>query len=319
MNPIKLLFLISIIASCNGGGGGGGGVTQVISGSSLVMVDPYIEGATMCYDENENNQCDDGEPESSPSDSKGNTKFAINLPANVKLIQKEKGLSLGKPFLGTLKAQYDPEFKYVTPITTLLANGVDEEDLKDALGLDDLKVNPMAAIEEGNEQKLGALKASMAISALLASEPNLSVINTVTLDQKISNIDQVFSGQDLNLTTLKAAVIIQEFISFNDVASVSAVVESVKTAIENPTNSGKEIKLTGVTTNDVEVNTVASPSIVRTANFSSLQREPKIFKLTPFSVGGQFLFLTFKTLKKLNLVNRQILIVKSNINPQMKL
>jgi len=300
-NSLALLSLTFALSSCNFLAEGiKGSFSNSFGGSIVVMVDPYIEGATMCYDINENNFCDPDEPESSPSDSKGNTQFAINLPNNAKLIQKEKGLSNGKPFLGNLKTNYDPDFVYVTPITTMMANGAALTDIKneiddtiDAYNLANsisapfsnvaeslLMTNPMAAVEENDPSKLVVLKASMAISTLLADNPDLATI-AGDIDEKYSNINNVIGETVPNETTLKAAVVVQEYISANTGTISGAVLSNIVNQINN--NPGKEIKLTSTTT--VAALDVPAPKIVRLANNNDRYKNSGPIEVL-VSVGG---------------------------------
>jgi hypothetical protein len=285
---ITPLSLILILASCNFLAEGiKGTFSDIYGGSIIVMVDPYIEGATMCYDSNNNNFCDPDEPESSPSDSKGKTQFAINLPNNARLIQKEKGSSNGKPFLGTLKTEYDPEFNYATPITTLLANGILESDIVNqieaaagltigTLSMNDLKTNPMEAVENNDPNKLLALKASMAVTALLAADPDRTTI-AGDINEKYSNINHVIGATVPDAIKLKAAVVVQEYISLNS-GSVSGLdVATLVTTINN--NPNKQIILTNATT--AALIDTPPPSVVKTSDNSPLViASPTIF------VGG---------------------------------
>ncbi len=60
------LLASAILAACGGGGGGGGSPAGGGSISGKV-IDGYIQGATVCLDLNQNNNCDAGEPSTTTS------------------------------------------------------------------------------------------------------------------------------------------------------------------------------------------------------------------------------------------------------------
>jgi hypothetical protein len=73
-----------MLSACGGGGGSivDAVVDVVIPSKTItgVIADGLIQGAVMCYDVNDNNKCDVGEPKSSPSAADGS--FSITIPAS---------------------------------------------------------------------------------------------------------------------------------------------------------------------------------------------------------------------------------------------
>jgi len=245
---LAAFFGFILFVGCNGGGGGPGarssGGAQIVE-REIIMVDPYIEGATMCWDKNESGNCDDNEPESSVSSSKGVIRFSSaitghpnGLPPGVKLVQKLKGVSLGKPFLGNLKTSSD--LPIATPITTLIMNAGGDEDAKElvlaklnaslgAAGIElseeDILKNPMEGVE-GKSNDLKLIVNTMAVNAALIKNPNLALsnepANLVSLPSDVLEtakvLKDVIKPEVINALLdpekiLKTAIVIQEFVA----------------------------------------------------------------------------------------------------------
>jgi len=170
-----------LLAACSGGGdssvdlSGGGPMDQIIA------VDPYIEGAVF-----QEIDADTGAvlQESNLSNEFGRFTFPQPLtPASVvELMDSNKGLHGGAPYQGMLRrvvtaADKDP--LVVSPLTTLLANGITPEELialfNDAgltgLTVADLYADPMNGLADMTtgvtEQHLKLLQASMAADAYM--------------------------------------------------------------------------------------------------------------------------------------------------------
>lgn len=178
--PLLLLLLPAAAAfvGCSGGSSDGPALTSTRSG---VAVDPYIEGAVF------QEVAGDGtlvQRESSPSDHLGRFQFPAPLREGSRVEMKAgaRGTHAGAPFGGLLKRSVGPddgEPLVVSPLTTLLANGIEPDDLLEALwgaglpGLTaaDLLADPMAGLvgetSEVGEAKLRPLQANMAAMALM--------------------------------------------------------------------------------------------------------------------------------------------------------
>lgn len=175
-----LAFLLAAAAlyGCGGESSDGPEATTVRSG---VAVDPYIEGAVF-------QEVTAGgslrQRQSTPSDDQGRFQFSSPLldGSTVEMKPGARGIHAGAPFGGLLKRtvrEGDGEPLVVSPLTTLVANGVTPERLLelltaagfDGLGVEDLATDPMAGlsdrIEEVGVADLRLLQANMAAHALL--------------------------------------------------------------------------------------------------------------------------------------------------------
>jgi len=144
------------LAACGGDGdspatpGGASGMASL----SGVVADGLISGAIVCYDLNDNNRCDSGEPVSSGTGADGGYLLSVPeaeagkhaviamVPATA-IDQDNPGVPVGVPFTLKSPAQADTSLPvFVSPITTIVA------DIMDATGATD----PAAAIEQVRAQ-----------------------------------------------------------------------------------------------------------------------------------------------------------------------
>ncbi len=175
-----LLGILMVIGmqGCGGGGGQDGSANGggVFSG---IAVDPYIAGAIF-----EEVPAVGGAPlqESSPSDAQG--RFAFGKPLTpgslVQMKAGQQGRHNGIPFAGVLKRVVDSQGELVvSPMTTLLANGLSADDVIALLGEaglagithDDLMADPMAGLDGALPlpgQALRRLQAAMAVNAFFS-------------------------------------------------------------------------------------------------------------------------------------------------------
>src|SRR5438093_3309991 len=85
--PTALLVLSSVAAAALvacGGGGGGGSAVQAPAPLAItgIVADGPLQGASVCYDLNDNGACDAGEPSSASTDAAG--AYALSVaPAEV--------------------------------------------------------------------------------------------------------------------------------------------------------------------------------------------------------------------------------------------
>jgi hypothetical protein len=125
------------LSACMGGGGSSG-----VTSSSGKAVDGYLKSASVLCDGNNNAAMDSGEIEVITND----TGDFIFFPACSSTIVVTGGTSIdtGLPFKGLIKAPAGS--KVVTPLTTLLANGLSPAQLASALGVADdvTKIDPVS-------------------------------------------------------------------------------------------------------------------------------------------------------------------------------
>jgi predicted CxxxxCH...CXXCH cytochrome family protein len=175
------LLMVVLLGACSGGGDSSADLTAGTPFDALLAVDPYIELAVF-----QEIDADTGAvlQESSPSDELGRFTFPQPLTPGsvVELADSDKGLHGGAPYQGMLRrviTDADEDPLVISPLTTLLANGVTPEELIAALndaGLTNLAVadlysDPMDGLSdmtEGvTEQDLKLLQASMAANAYM--------------------------------------------------------------------------------------------------------------------------------------------------------
>lgn len=193
VNLLCFLCALGLMAAAGCGGDSGSNAPVAGSGdpiagspSSGVAVDPYIEGAAF--------QEVDAfgalrQPESTLSDSQGMFHFPLPLQPGsvVEMKTSARGVHAGAPFQGLLRRvvrEGEGEPLVVSPLTTLIANGVSAEELLEALsavGLagvrpEDLTADPMAGLTDRvgpvTDAELQLLQANMAVQGLLSLTGN---------------------------------------------------------------------------------------------------------------------------------------------------
>ena len=111
--------------------GGGGASSPAVSGTSGFAVDGYLSAATVVCDSNGDGTASFGET-SVTTDSSGFFKFSPSCAAGIVVIGGTS-VDTGLQFAGKLKAPAGSTV--VTPLTTLLAEGMTVDQLNPALGL----------------------------------------------------------------------------------------------------------------------------------------------------------------------------------------
>lgn len=182
------LLLSMLMAACGGGGGGGGGESSssplppVDSGSFTgTAVDPYIVGAV--FEEIAADGVTVLQRESTPSNNQGRFTFSKSITPGSTISMKvgRKGLHQGTPYQGMLRRAInsDADGLIISPLMTVLANGVSEQELLQVLsdaGITGLTANnlyadPVAPLmgqsSQVTDQRLKLLHANMAINNLM--------------------------------------------------------------------------------------------------------------------------------------------------------
>ncbi len=170
-----LFFAALLLTGCSGGGGGG--TTSVSGPTSGIAVDPYIEGAVF-------QEVAPGGAvlqESSPSDENGRFTFQnqLTVGSTIRIKTTARGRHNDLPFTGTLKREVDTSgTQVVSPLTTLLANGLTEAETLSLLheaglsGLNrqDLYADPMAGLDSLlslGDDDLKSLQAAIAVNQFM--------------------------------------------------------------------------------------------------------------------------------------------------------
>jgi len=143
-------------------------------------VDGYLDGATVFIDLDRDGVQDANETNSTTTDSQGN--FSLSTAASDYFITMTGGtdIATGKAFYGVLQAPAGSSV--VTPLTTLLANGLSQSDLQTAFGLDssiDLTTtDPVAGASDSDIAKVAAIGVQLQNTILQAA----SAIEGATTD-----------------------------------------------------------------------------------------------------------------------------------------
>jgi hypothetical protein len=184
-----LIALLAILPGCGGGGSSPEKKnTEISAARTGVAVDPYIVGAVF-----EEIPAGGGPAiqESTPSNERGEFVFALPLTEGSTLRMKEgaQGMHNGLAYDSILKRVVEGDgLQVVSPLTTLLANGIGAEELLSVLAdaglpnlqISDLRVDPMARMENA---------AILTSEALLPLQANIAVNQLFTL---AGNSDLVF-------------------------------------------------------------------------------------------------------------------------------
>jgi hypothetical protein len=206
MKKILSLFFISflmigLITSC----GGDDHADDVRSMTGHTLVDPYVIGAKMFEDKNDNGVQDLGEQESTATDADGIFSFAsaLTIGSVLRIIPTEEGTHNGYPFTGGLTREVDTTEGYlaVSPFTTLITNGWTSQNILDVLyeagvsGIieEDLKKDPMGTfnltdtVDSITDSKLERIRSTIAIYNFM------SVINELISNQYELSYEQFTS------------------------------------------------------------------------------------------------------------------------------
>ncbi len=181
---VSVLLLSGLLSACGSSGGStansGDGLVSAVSGG--VAVDPYIVNAR--FEEVAADGSQIIQNSSTASDSRGRFSFANPLQDGsiIRLKSSNRGMHGNAPFAGMLKRRVqadDDGNLVVSPLTTLLANGMSEGEviaMLESAGLNglvaaDLTADPMqglsGATDDLNDDQLRGLRANMAVNTLL--------------------------------------------------------------------------------------------------------------------------------------------------------
>jgi hypothetical protein len=163
--PFKLsaCAIAVLISAC---GGGSATAPATIPGSSGLAIDDYIKGATVLCDANGNSISDAGEA-TTKTDSIGFFKFTP-ICASSLVVTGGTNIDTGLPFIGKLKAPAGSTV--VTPLTTLLSEGMTNDQISAALGLPtgtNVSSLDPARKEDGKLVRPDVFKKTLALQQLL--------------------------------------------------------------------------------------------------------------------------------------------------------
>jgi len=152
-----------LVAAC---GGGGSSASPSVAKSSGFAVDGYLSGATILCDANANAESDAGEA-STTTDTSGFFRFDRACAAGL-VATGGTSIDTALPFRGKPKAPQGSTM--ITPLTTLVSNGMTLDRINAALGLpactDVSTLDPARAIG-GEYQRLDLFRKTLAIQQIL--------------------------------------------------------------------------------------------------------------------------------------------------------
>ena len=205
-------------------------------------VDGPIQGATACYDTNNNNACDAGEPASGTSDALGNFSLSVlasvagqhrvivNVPATA--IDADTGQAVGTAFImmvpasGTSGAQN----AFVSPLTTLVVRQMDSTG------------QTLAQARDYIQAQVGLAVSPLADFTAAANADNLKAANAAKLVLLTSIQQAVAVAAAVGQTDVSGAVITQADVNRAAVTSVLGALPVIGAAAVAPALVG----LTGV-------------------------------------------------------------------------
>ncbi|MFC7049706.1 cadherin domain-containing protein [Emcibacter nanhaiensis] len=221
-------FLLTpfLLTACGGGGSTPSPTTQTPNMVSVTgaVVDGYVEGATVFLDENNNGILDSGEV-SSTTDASGNYSFEVEEGTTGTIVSiGGTDVSTGVSYDGVVLTA-PAGASVVSPLTTLMVNGVSEADIKAAFGIDDSvdlgSFDPVAASGNGDGNAAAVLLAGQEVMALVQS------VTALLEGAGVANADGEL--QAAVLQQVAAALASDSTTDFSDAANVVALINAVDT------------------------------------------------------------------------------------------
>lgn len=262
MNISRLLPLAAAISLMFGCGGG----SSTVVGGSGKIVDGYVSGATVVCDTNDNG-VKDGAEVSTTTNATGDFTFT---PACTAPIFSTGGTNVdtGLAFVGVLKAPAGSTM--VTPLTTLVASGMTNEQVVAALGLPaGTNVTTADPIATGNED---LRRKTLVVQQII--QKTSETMASLAGDNSASTVQAIFKDVATAVaTTIKAAVVaappntavlVGAGNTVSDTLVKSAVAASV-TAVAASSNVPAAVKNDIATLNADNVATVSSTAIATQA------------------------------------------------------
>ncbi len=231
------LIVASLLAGC---GGGSDNATTPAESTSITIVDPYIEGATVFWDKDGDGVFDVGEPESTPSDSSGKATFNVKVTDGARIIMNTKGTHNGEAYTGTLTANYSST-GVVSPLTTLEEKGYTKTEIIALLATSgitlteaDITADPMIGLSSTNTTATDAALAK--IQASVAINTFLDMRNMYSVDKKKTHVEAVKADLTTVATLMKDTITAANVSTSNADTMIKAAVAMGNYVISNPTD-----------------------------------------------------------------------------------
>jgi hypothetical protein len=290
---------LSVVACTLLVGCGGGGSSSSSGSSSGTLVDPYIVGAKLYWDKNNNNAVDSGEAISSATDANGKYTFSVAVPdgAVVRMHPSFKGTHNGVDFTGELSAKMSST-GIVSPLTTLETKGFSDTEIISLLNTagitisaSDIHSDPMEGMTSSKttatDSELKRIRAAVALNTFFAMTGygiNKSTINSTTNKANLK----------------KACDLIKKSINPSNISSSAPVTTVLKVGISISDYLVKTTAKAGNTTElDAFVNNTGSKmtkAIAKLANAIATDSS-KAYSFKGFDSSGNALTTVAKSLK----------------------
>ncbi len=233
LSTVASAFLIGCGSSSDNGSSSS---SSSSSSSDGTAVDPYIIGAKMYYDANNNNIPDPGEILSTETTSTGKFTFSSTIPTGgiIRIHPAHKGIHNGVPFTGDLSAKFGST-GVVSPLTTLGVKGFTNDEIITLLGdagititKADITADPMEGLDStktsATDADLVKIQATVAVNTFLEmvgtgitkdqinSDTNKEILEkAVTLIKSSINKDKIGANAPAD-AVLKVAISISDYL-----------------------------------------------------------------------------------------------------------
>ncbi len=262
---LSLATAITFLSFSGCGGGGGTNAVPPTESTSITIVDPYISGATVFWDKDNDGVLDSGEPESTPSDSSGKATFNVAIPEGARIIMNTKGTHNGEAYTGTLTANYSTT-GVVSPLTTLEEKGYTKTEIVNLLAAAgitlteaDITADPMAGLSSSNttatDTDLAKIQATVAINTFLEMKNMFDVTKTKT------DIAAVTTDLTTVATLMKETITVSNVASSNADVMIKAAVAMGSYVVSNPTDLATINTNKTTIINNLKTNIVDNPTL----------------------------------------------------------
>ena len=226
VRALSALVAATLIAACGGGGSEPpppppSPTTATITGKA---VDGALQGATACYDLNDNKACDAGEPTSAASDANGaftlevataevgKHRVIVNVPATA--IDKDTGAAVGTAFtlVAPASGAAGAQSTFVSPLTTLVQRQMDASGQTVAQSNDFIKA------------QLGLVVAPLSDFTAAVSADNARAANAAKLVLQAQRQQAAALASAVGQTDVSGAVIAQADL---DKAALTVVIDAL--------------------------------------------------------------------------------------------
>lgn len=280
-----------LISTCGSSGGGGD------SGTGNRLVDPYVVGAILYEDVNNNGIQDPTEQVSTATDANGVFTFpnALTVGSTIRLTTT-KGTHEGVAYTGDISALVTSASgdQVVSPLTTLLANGWTAQNVVDVLtaaGLTGLTTtniaqNPMSAfnmtdtIDTITDEKLAQIQASISVYCFLSIIQQLILSGKVTALTNGYNLTYAIFISHPNYAALLAQMVtqIKEGLSKAVLQTITTQMTAAKTACTAQGLTAADVTISEIIKGSVAISNYVIPKVVAscdaTAGFPACNYAP---------------------------------------------